>query len=108
SRGVAENAVGLTLLMKLKAAQYFFKAPAKVDAAQIMLKPSIDEATAANEIEKVLPAGITVRKPEARSALADETSLSTQQGMRMARAIALVVAVFIILNTFLINVTQRR
>jgi putative ABC transport system permease protein len=108
SRGVAENAVGLTLLMKLKAAQYFFKAPAKVDAAQIMLKPSIDEATAANEIEKVLPAGITVRKPEARSALADETSLSTQQGMRMARAFALVVAVFIILNTFLINVTQRR
>src|SRR4029078_1012395 len=60
------------------------------------------------EIQKLLPEGITVRKPEARSPMAEETSLSTQQWMRMGRAFSLVVAVFIIANTFLINVTHRR
>jgi putative ABC transport system permease protein len=49
-----------------------------------------------------------VHAPESRSPIADETSKSTQQGMNMARAFSLVVAVFVIANTFLINVTQRR
>ena len=40
--------------------------------------------------------------------MAEETSLSIEQGMRMARAFSLLVALFIIVNTFLINVTQRR
>ena len=40
--------------------------------------------------------------------MAEETSLSTDQGMRMARGFSLLVAIFIIANTFLINVTQRR
>jgi putative ABC transport system permease protein len=40
--------------------------------------------------------------------MAEETSLSTQQGMRMARGFSVLVALFIIANTFLINVTQRR
>ena len=94
--------------MPLDAAQYFQLAFKKIDSAQIMLKPGVDEEAARKEIEKVLPKGISVRKPESRSPLAEETSLSTQQGMRMARAFSLIVAVFIIANTFLINVTQRR
>ena len=94
--------------MPLDAAQYFFKVAKKIDSAQIVLKPGVDEDVARKEIEKLLPTGVSVRKPEARSPIAEETSLSTQQGMSMARAFSLVVAVFIIANTFLINVTQRR
>ncbi len=40
--------------------------------------------------------------------MAEETSLSTEQGLNMARAYSLLVATFIITNTFLISVTQRR
>ena len=40
--------------------------------------------------------------------MAEETSLSTEQGLAMARAFSLLVAVFIIANTFLISVTQLR
>ncbi len=108
SRGVAENTEGLTLFMPLLAAQHFFLAPKKIDSAQIVLKPGADKTAAAAEIQKHLPEGITVRPPEARSSVAEETSLSTQLGMRMARLFSLLVAVFIIANTFLINVTQRR
>ncbi|HVT27096.1 MAG TPA: FtsX-like permease family protein [Lacipirellulaceae bacterium] len=107
-RGVRAAVEGMTLLMPLEAAQYYFYAFKKADSAQIVLKPDADEAAARNEIKKLLPEGITVRKPEARSPLAEETSLSTQIGMGMARAFSLIVAVFIIANTFLINVTQRR
>src|SRR4029079_7921276 len=56
----------------------------------------------------MLPTGISVHAPESRSPIAEETSKSTQQGMNMARAFSLVVAVFVIANTFLSNVTQRR
>jgi putative ABC transport system permease protein len=107
-RGAAINAEGTTMLMPILAAQHFFKTAKKVDAAQIVLKPGVDKEAAREQIQAVLPEGVTVRPPETRSALADETSLSTQQGMRMARAFSLLVAVFIITNTFLINVTQRR
>ncbi len=108
SRGVPTGTEGLALLMPLSAGQYYYLTFKKVDSAQVMLKPGVDQETAQKEIEKILPEGVRVRKPEARSPLAEETSLSTQMGMRMARAFALVVAVFIIANTFLINVTQRR
>ena len=40
--------------------------------------------------------------------MAEETSLSTEQGMEMARGFSLIIAVFIIANTFLITITQRR
>src|SRR6185436_2240189 len=95
-------------IMPLSAAQYYYLTFKKIDSAQIVLKPGVDESVARKEIQKLLPEGITVRKPEARSPMAEETSLSTQQGMRMGRAFSLVVAVFIIANTFLINVTHRR
>src|SRR5262249_34420186 len=76
--------------------------------AQVMLKAGTDEATVREQIAKLLPTGVSVHVPESRSPIAEETSKSTEQGMRIARAFSLVVAVFIIANTFLINVTQRR
>lgn len=108
SEGAAASAQGLTILIPLKAAQSFFRSFEKIDSAQIVLKPAANEEIAKAEIQKQLPEGIKVRKPESRSALADELSLSTQMGMRLARAFSIVVAAFIIMNALLINVTQRR
>jgi putative ABC transport system permease protein len=108
ARGAANIGEGSPLLMPLYAAQHFFKAPAKVDSAQVVLKPDADEETVRKQISMLLPTGVSVHVPESRSPIAEETSKSTEQGMRIARAFSLVVAVFIIANTFLINVTQRR
>lgn len=117
SKGTATTGEGATLLMPLSAAQYFFKAMSKtdsgqivkkIDSAQIVTDPDADQAAVKAEIARHLPEGITVHTPAARSAMAEETSLSTEQGMRMARGFSLLVAVFIITNTFLINVSQRR
>jgi putative ABC transport system permease protein len=40
--------------------------------------------------------------------MAEETVLATNQALLMARAFILLVATFVIANTFLISVTQRR
>jgi putative ABC transport system permease protein len=108
SKGTATTGQGAVLLMPLRSAQYLFKSPKKIYSAQIVLQPDADEDAVKAAIAKALPKGIEVHRPPGRSPLAEETSLSTEQGMRMARAFSLLVAVFIITNTFLINVTQRR
>jgi putative ABC transport system permease protein len=108
SRGAANMAEGAPLLMPLLASESLFKSPGKIDSAQVVLKPDADEEAVKQEIAKLLTTGISVHAPESRSPIAEETSKSTQQGMNMARWFSLVVAVFIIANTFLINVTQRR
>jgi putative ABC transport system permease protein len=108
SRGAASMAEGAPILMPILAAQQLFRTYKKIDSAQIVLMPDADEEAVKQEISKMLPPGVSVHPPESRSPIADETSKSTQQGMNMARAFSLVVAVFIIANSFLINVTQRR
>ena len=108
SKGTATTGQGAVLLLPLKAAQKVFKCPKKIYSAQIVLEPDANEATVSAAIASLLPSGIQVHRPAARSPMAEETSLSTEQGMRMARVFSLLVAVFIIANTFLINVTQRR
>ncbi|MGD9636564.1 MAG: ABC transporter permease, partial [Pirellulales bacterium] len=106
--GTATTGQGAVLLMTRKNAQILFKARAQIDNAQIVLAPQADENTVREAIAKVLPKNVSVGRPAARSAMAEETSLSTQQGMEMARGFSLTVAVFIIANTILINITQRR
>lgn len=105
---VSATGQGAVLLMTLPNAQILAKAPRKIDNVQILLGEGANEEAVRAEIEKVLPGGLSVGQPAARSAMAAETSLSTEQGMEMARGFSLIVAVFIIANTFLINITQRR
>lgn len=106
--GVSATGQGASLLMSLKSAQILYKVPGKIDNAQIVLAPDANEAQAETAIAKLLPSGLTVGHPASRSAMADETSLSTKVGMELARGFSLIVAIFIIAITFLINVSQRR
>lgn len=106
--GVTASAESAMMLMPLRAAQVLFRAPRKIDTAQIVLTKDVDETAARAAIEKTLPAGVTVDRPATRNPVAEETSLATQLGMRMARAFALVLAAVIIANTLLINVAHRR
>lgn len=56
----------------------------------------------------VLPTGLTVRRPAARTRLARETLVNAEHGLGFGSALTLVLAAFIILNTFLMNVGERR
>jgi putative ABC transport system permease protein len=106
--GTATSGLGAVMLMTLKNAQILFKAPRRIDNIQIVLDDGANEQSVREAIQEILPVGLAVERPAARSAMAEETSLSTQQGMEMARGFSLIVATFIIANTFLITITQRR
>jgi putative ABC transport system permease protein len=108
SNDIASGGVGAPMYLPLFAVQTFWHYPGLINSAQVKTDPNVDPKEVEKAISGMLPSGVSVEPPPTRSAMAEETSLSTEQGMRMARGFSLLVAVFIITNTFLINVTQRR
>lgn len=102
------SAQGAGLLIPLRGGQVWFRAKDQLDTVQIVLDKEADEAQVKKEIESRLPNNAELRLPTGRSEMAKETVLSTNQALLMARAFILLVAVFVITNTFLISVTQRR
>ncbi|MBW8884250.1 MAG: ABC transporter permease, partial [Planctomycetia bacterium] len=52
--------------------------------------------------------GVSVHRPTASTQLMQETLTSTEQGLTLTTAFSILMAAFIILNTFLMNVSERR
>ena len=99
---------GAGLLLPLRQGQQWCRAPQRLYVIQIVIDPEADEASVRTSIEELLPENALLRNPAGRSALAEETVFATNQALIMARAFIVLVAVFVITNTFLISVTQRR
>ena len=74
----------------------------------IVLKNKDDEAEVRAELNRALPPGMRVQRPAARTELADKTLIQSEQGLHLATGLSLVIALFIIFNTFLMNVSERR
>ncbi|MBI2478351.1 MAG: ABC transporter permease [Planctomycetia bacterium] len=101
-------AEGGLLYMSLGLAQSRFKLPGEIDAVQIVLDETTDVEMTQAAAASHLPVGLVVRQPNMRSRLAEETTLATEQGLQLATAFALVIAAFIIFNTFQMTVGERR
>lgn len=106
--GAEGVALGSAVYMVLPSAQRAFKVGNVVD--QILIKATAD--TPVEELQasiaEVLPVGVSVRVPRTRSAMASEAMFSTENGLLMAIAFALLIALFIIYNTFQMAVGERR
>ena len=107
-RGAAGFRQGETVLLPLATAQSLFGSPKSITLLSLVLAGSADEEAVRAEVARRLPAGLAVRSPAARSQLSKETLLNAEQGLNFACALTVVLAVFIILNTFLMNVGERR
>lgn len=107
-RGGSAVSQGGLVYMTLATAQNRFKAKLHIDRVQILLDESRDVKQVQTQIAARLPIGLTVRQPVTRSQLAESTTLGTEQGLNLATAFALVIAAFIIYNTFQMNVGERR
>jgi putative ABC transport system permease protein len=99
---------GAGVLVPLADGQKWFRAPRRLDIIQVVVAEDADEAAVLKSLEAVVPDSAEIRDPSGRSTMAEETILSTNQALDMARAFILLVAIFVITNTFLISVTQRR
>lgn len=101
-------ALGSAAYLVLPAAQDAFKTAGKIDQIQIVVKPDADAATVQQQLSQSLPKGVTLRKPRTTSDMAQETMFATENGLRMAIAFAVLIAIFIIYNTFEMTVGERR
>jgi putative ABC transport system permease protein len=99
---------GMTLFLPLPAAQRIFSSVGKVDSLQVVAEPKADRQTVKQAIIARLPSQLSVQNPSSRSQLAEQSLESAQEALRLAGALSLVLSIFIILNTFLMSVTERR
>ena len=108
SRGIAGFSRGGAVFLPLKQAQRLFRIPGRIDTALLVVRDGVDIKKLAADIQRKLPEGVEVREPATRTKMAEETLLTAEQGLSMAGELSLVLAMFIILNTFLMNVSERR
>ena len=107
-KGAATFSQGGTLFLTLATGQGITGIGDKIDAVHIVLKNKDDEALVQAELKRTLPPGMRVQRPAARTELADKTLIQSEQGLHLATGLSLVIALFIIFNTFLMNVSERR
>ncbi|MCE5266687.1 MAG: ABC transporter permease [Planctomycetaceae bacterium] len=108
-RGAAGFNQGGVIFLPLTTAQELFASkPGSIDTVSVVLDDGANEKTVAAAIAGRLPAGLSVRSPQARAQLSKETIEQVSQGMLYANVTMIVLATFMILNTFLMNVGERR
>jgi putative ABC transport system permease protein len=102
------GALGGMLVVPLETAQGLLNLRGQVSRVQVLLAEGADAARVQAALSESLPDGLTVQPPGARDALTRATMLSTEQGLEALGVVALVAAAFVILNTFLLNLGERR
>jgi putative ABC transport system permease protein len=101
-------ALGGVLVVHLATAQRLFALGDRVNSVQLLLASGADPARVQAEARRLVPSGLTVQLPGSRGELARATLQATELGLDGLSLMALVGAAFIILNTFLLNVGERR
>lgn len=106
------------ILIPLSTAQVFFpNVEHQINRLQLILDDNANEKVVKAEVAerlaeaaeaKKLPADLMVRQPVARSQLSKETIQSVELGLTFACVMMAGVAVIMIVNTFMMNVGERR
>ncbi len=104
----ASAATGGQMIVSLACAQRLFNLPQRINSIQLLLTDDADPAVVQAAIEQRLPTALTVQPPGMRGELARTTLLAAEQGLSALSLVALLAATFVILNTFLLNLGERR
>ncbi len=107
-RGVAGYGRGALVFLPLKLAQHLFAGPGEVDTVSLVLAKDADEAAVKQAVQKILPPGLIVRIPSARAQLGRESFQNAERGLEFASALMVALAIFIVLNTTLMNLGERQ
>jgi putative ABC transport system permease protein len=104
----ASAAAGGQMIVSLACAQRLFNLAQRINSLQVLLTDDADSAIVQAAIAQRLPAGLVVQPPGLRGELARTTLLAAEQGLSALSLVALLAATFVILNTFLLNLGERR
>jgi putative ABC transport system permease protein len=107
-QGTAAFNGGALVILSLLEAQRLFGLPGQVNGLQLVLRDGADEKAVEADVARRVPEGLTVQVPGTRGQIAQDSLLSTEQGLNIVSALSLVAATFIVLNAFLMSVGERR
>lgn len=96
------------LIAPLRTIQRWTKSQGKIDVIQLVVGDEKQVESVRAAIAPQLPDGVTIRVPTLRSQVAGESTTAIQRGLLIATIFSLILATFIIFNTFQMNVGERR
>lgn len=99
---------GGLLFLPLELAEEYFTAPGQINTIDLVLKPEADPQRVREAVARRLPSGLEVHEPATKTELAQETLLSIQQGLQFSSQFSIALAVILIVNAFLMNISERR
>jgi putative ABC transport system permease protein len=104
----ASTASGGALVVSLACARRLLGLEQAVNSIQVLLEDDADSAVVQQAIARRLPPGLSVQAPGQRGELGRATLRASEQGLSSLGLVALIAAAFVILNTFLLNLGERR
>lgn len=104
----AEFSVSPGIYMGLAGVDQLLTKKLELNSISITRQETISVKELIADINKVLPKGLKARVPPGQGEASQEMLLSLQQGLKFASALSMAMAAFIILNTYLMNVGERR
>ncbi len=107
-QGAESVSLGSAAYMVLPAAQRAFDVGRAIDKVLIKAVEDADVEALAMQLSAVVPEGVLVRPPSSGNAMARESIFATENALLMAIAFAMLIALFIIYNTFQMAVGERR
>lgn len=107
-RGVAGFKQGNVVFVPLATAERLFGSTGEVNMISVVLNDGVDEKTVKSSLTAILPKGLMLRSPMERSDLSKEMIEKVQKGLDLAYVTIMALAFVTILNTFLMNVGERR
>lgn len=105
---LGEFAPAATIVMPLAAVQSYFRLNGQVDRVRVLVDSVEQREAVMAEIAGRLPDSLAVQVPLAPTEMIDTTLRSTELAMRLAGALSMAMAAFIILNTLRLNFSERR
>jgi putative ABC transport system permease protein len=102
------GARGGRLVVSLAGAQRLFALAGRVNSLQVRLADGADSTRVQAELTRRLPAGLVVQPPGTRGVLGHQTLLAAERGLTALSIVALAAAGGVVLNTFLLNLSERR
>jgi putative ABC transport system permease protein len=108
SDALGEFAPGASIVMPLAVVQEFFGLAGKVDRIRVLVESAERRDAVLEAIAARLPEVLVVQTPMSPTETIDATLQSTELALRLAGALSMAMAAFIILNTLRLNFSERR
>jgi putative ABC transport system permease protein len=105
---LGEFAAGASIVMPLAAVQEFFGLAGQVDRIRVLVESADERDAILADIAARLPDTLVVQTPMSPTETIDATLQSTELALRLAGALSMAMAAFIILNTLRLNFSERR